>query len=474
MHPQLNRNFFRTPLGIAILAITGAVLLWSLFVLLRPLPDRDLAIATGPPGSAYVQVAERYREILAQHGVRLRLVPTNGAVENVDRLRDASAGIGVGFVQAGTTSEQQSPELLSLGTVFYEPLWVFCACRDFGELMRDHPEARVSIGPEGSATRPLALQLLTLIGADTKRLQLQSYRPDEAARRLIDGQIDVAILLAAWESPNVQQLLVAPVELIGFRRADAYVARDPHLSKLVLPEGVADLKANRPPADVPLIAAKASLVVRKDLHPALQYLLLHTAIEVHEKPGIFQQAGQFSRAGNHRSAVERRSAPPVQVRPVDPATNPAVLARGAGAAAAAHHPADRGHPLSALVAAATTLSMADAAARLPILRRAAAARDRVGPVQRPGRARAGDRQDRGSGAPRLRAEDAKVLQRDDLESAPAHSSAAGECEGIGVRQRIASLIMLCTAFIPGSPAARCSRCGCRTSRCRSASSTPAC
>jgi hypothetical protein len=61
----------------------------------------------------------------------------------------------------------------------------------------------------------------------------------------------------------------------------------------VLPEGVADLKANRPPADVPLIAAKASLVVRKDLHPALQYLLLHTAIDVHEKPGIFQHAGQF-------------------------------------------------------------------------------------------------------------------------------------------------------------------------------------
>ena len=293
MYPQLNRNSFRTPLGIAILVITGGVLLWALFVVLRPLPDRDLAIATGPPGSAYVQVAERYREILARHGVRLRLVPTNGAVENVDRLRDASAGIGVGFVQAGTTSEQQSPQLLSLGTVFYEPLWVFCACRDFAELMRDHPEARVSIGPEGSATRPLALQLLTLIGADTKRLQLQNYRPDEAARRLIDGQIDVAILLAAWESPNVQQLLVAPVELIGFRRADAYVARDPHLSKLVLPEGVADLKANRPPADVPLIAAKASLVVRKDLHPALQYLLLHTAIEVHEKPGIFQRAGEF-------------------------------------------------------------------------------------------------------------------------------------------------------------------------------------
>lgn len=293
MYLQFNRQFFRTPVGIAVLILTGGVLLWALFVVLRPLPGRDLAIATGPPGSAYEQVAEHYREILARHGVRLRLVPTNGAVENLDRLRDPHSGIGAGFVQAGTTSEQQSPDLVSLGTVFYEPLWVFCACRDFAELLRDHPDARVSIGQQGSATRPLALQLLTLLGVDTKTLRLLDYAPEEAGRRLISGEIDVAIMLAAWESPNVQRLLLAPVELISFKRADAYVARDPNFSKLVLPEGVADLSANRPAADVQLIAAKASLVVRKDLHPALQYLLLHTAIEVHERPGIFQRAGDF-------------------------------------------------------------------------------------------------------------------------------------------------------------------------------------
>lgn len=293
MYAQFYRQLFRTPVGIAVLILTGGVLLWALFVVLRPLPGRDLAIATGPPGSAYVQVAERYREVLARHGVRLRLVPTNGAVENLERLNDPRAGIGVGFVQAGTTSERESPDLLSLGTVFYEPLWVFCSCHNLAELLRDHPDARVSIGGRGSATRPLALKLLTLAGADTKTLRILDYAPDEAARQLISGDIDVSIILSAWESPTLQQLLLAPVELINFRRADAIVARDPNLSKRVLPEGVADLSANRPPADVQLIAAKASLVVRKDLHPALQYLLLHTAIEVHERPGIFQRAGEF-------------------------------------------------------------------------------------------------------------------------------------------------------------------------------------
>jgi hypothetical protein len=111
---------------------------------------------------------------------------------------------------------------------------------------------------------------------------------------LIDGDIEVAMTLHGWEAPAVQRLLHTPgIELVGFKRASAYVAIEPQFSKLTLPEGVADLSANRPPADVPLIASKASLAVRDDLHPALQYLLLHAAIEVHSRPSIFERAGEF-------------------------------------------------------------------------------------------------------------------------------------------------------------------------------------
>jgi hypothetical protein len=104
-----NRHLLRTSGGIAVLIITAGVLLWTLFAALRPLPGRDVSIATGPPGSAYVQVAERYREILARNGVRLHLVPTDGAVANLERLRDPTKGVDAGFVQADTTSQRESP-----------------------------------------------------------------------------------------------------------------------------------------------------------------------------------------------------------------------------------------------------------------------------------------------------------------------------------------------------------------------------
>jgi TRAP-type uncharacterized transport system substrate-binding protein len=294
IHPKLNPHFFRTSTGIAVLIITAFVLLWALFAALRPLPGRDVSIATGTAGSAYADIAEHYREILARDGVRLHLVPTNGAVENLERLRDARAGVDAGFVLAGTTSERESPDLVSLGTVFYEPLWVFCRCATLTELLHERPNARISIGPLGSATRPLVLKLFALNRIDTTNLHLSGFSQEEGVRRLIAGEIDADMMLSAWDSPAVQQLLLAPgIELIGFERADAYVALYPRLSKLVLPQGVADLGANRPPADVPLIASKASLVVRRDLHPALQYLLIQAAIEVHGRPGIFQRADEF-------------------------------------------------------------------------------------------------------------------------------------------------------------------------------------
>jgi len=91
-------------------------------------------------------------------------------------------------------------------------------------------------------------------------------------------------------------LASSELNLVGFARAGAYVALYPSLTKLTLPAGVGNMATNRPPSDVNLIAPKTSLIVRRDLHPAIQYLLLEAASEVHSPPGIFQQSGQFPAA----------------------------------------------------------------------------------------------------------------------------------------------------------------------------------
>jgi TRAP-type uncharacterized transport system substrate-binding protein len=290
---KLDRRFFRTPAGMALIVVTAGVLVATLFAALQPLPKRHLVMATGPPGSAYALAALQYREIFARNGVKLRLVPTAGAVENIKLLEDRHSGVSVGFSQAGTVDPGAARDLSSLGTVFYEPIWVFCHCPG-GRLFQGGGRMRISIGQPGSATRVLALRLLALNGIDARQLDLYAYPPEEAARALLAKDLDAAAILTGWESPVVRSLARAPqLTLVQFPRADAYVALEPSFNKVVMPRGVADLASDRPPEDTTLIASKASLVVRNDVHPALQYLLLHAAMEVHSRAGMFQRAGEF-------------------------------------------------------------------------------------------------------------------------------------------------------------------------------------
>ncbi|CAM6005655.1 unnamed protein product [Sphagnum balticum] len=76
-------------------------------------------------------------------------------------------------------------------------------------------------------------------------------------------------------------------------QAEAAIRQFPYLHHLVLPHGVIDLKANIPDHDVDMVSPTATLLVRDDLHPALVYLLLKAASQIHSDPGIFEKKNEF-------------------------------------------------------------------------------------------------------------------------------------------------------------------------------------
>ena len=213
-------------------------------------------------------------------------------------LLDPRSGVSISMVQSGIIGAEAKSELESLGTLFYEPAWWFRRREVQGVGAPSLRGRRISIGAEGSGTRRLMFQLLKRVGvADDPATQLLSLAPRAAREKLLAGELDVAFILASWDSPLVQQLLTdEPIELANYARPDALVALYPFLSKLVVPRGAADLLTDRPPADVVLIATKASLVIRKDLHSAIQYLLLQAAQEIHSGPSIFNKPSEFPAA----------------------------------------------------------------------------------------------------------------------------------------------------------------------------------
>jgi TRAP transporter TAXI family solute receptor len=276
----------------------GTLILFAIFVVtvawMGPLPPKVVIMSTGSPGGTYDTFAQRYTAILARSGIVLRLVASGGGIENLARLNDPHSGVMVAIVQSGLTSETQSPDLESLGTLFYEPLWFFSRSANLGTRLEGLHGKKVSVGPEGSGTRALAVQFLASDGIDQNNAQLLPLSAAQSGDALLRGEIDAAVMVASWDTPVVRRLLdSADIHVQEFPHVDAFLALHPFLSKLVLPAGTANMITERPPTDIAMVAPKASLIVRRDLHPAIQYLLLGAAEEIHAAPGIFQKPGQF-------------------------------------------------------------------------------------------------------------------------------------------------------------------------------------
>jgi TRAP transporter TAXI family solute receptor len=290
------REFLRSNWHVVTIAVTAGAIVCAAVVLLSNMPPRSIAMATGPEGGGYHEIGRQYQALLARTGVQLRLVATAGSVENLALLRDPNSGVDFALVQGGSVGNAAG-ELDSLGTLFYEPLWIFHRGGVMGGTLAALRGRKVSIGPVGSGSYALLLQLLKRNRVDQDVGELLALPPQEAADKLLAGEIDAAAMLSSWDAPVVQRLIADErVELLNMDRADAYVALYPFISKATVPRGVGDLAKDLPPADVALFASKASLVVRKDLHPAIQYLLLSTAVQIHSGASMFHHSGRFPAA----------------------------------------------------------------------------------------------------------------------------------------------------------------------------------
>ncbi len=281
-------------LGPILLLSVAAI--WIAFRFVRPAPPDTIIITAGPPGSTYLASAERYRSILARNGVTLQVLQSQGALENLKRLTDPSFAVDIGFVQGGLATGINTDELVSLGSVFYEPLAIFYRAGRPLARLAEMRGTRIAIGREGSGTRALALNLLKSNGIEpggpTVLLDLGG---EDAAQALLEGKVNAAFLMGDSAAPPIMRKLVREpgVRLYDFTQADGYVRRFRYLSKLELPMGSIDFGKNLPAKDLALIGPTVEIIARPDLHPALSDLLIEAAREVHGGASLMRRAGEF-------------------------------------------------------------------------------------------------------------------------------------------------------------------------------------
>jgi len=278
----------------AILAI-GLTVTIAVFLFINSSAPTTITIASGPKGSVFQNTAEKYKKILAREGVKVKILPSEGSIDNLKKLSDPKVAVDVGFVLGGEVSGVDTSKLMSLGSISYQPLMVFYRGAP-RELLSSFKGQRLDIGPEGSGTHSLALALLKLNGIEPGGdTVFVNSLTDDSVKALLDNRIDALFVMGdSTSTALLRQLLHTPdIHLFNFAQADAYARRISYLNKLELPMGALDFGNNIPADNTFLIAPTVELIARDDLHPALSDLLLDAVREVHGTPGIFKKRGEF-------------------------------------------------------------------------------------------------------------------------------------------------------------------------------------
>lgn len=293
--------------------------------------EGKIVMATG--SSQYYELAESYRRELERNGIALEVQRLTEGFTTLKTMLDPNSGLNAGFIKGGLVGSLQGRlatekakgryaefnRLLSVGRLFYEPIWVYSRGDLHVASLRDLQGMKIFTGTKESGARRIVNQLLKANGIDKKNATLIDQDLPADAAPLFDGRADVAITIAPPDSDKMQELVRVPgIRLMDFSaEAEAYDNRFPALTKVVLRKGSVEFNPLLPSEDITLLATTAALVVRSDMHPALVSLLTH-AVVGNPKPGFDKQGDPvlFYRAGDFPSASDPEFTVPPDVRAI--------------------------------------------------------------------------------------------------------------------------------------------------------------
>jgi TRAP-type uncharacterized transport system substrate-binding protein len=264
---------------VVILLLIGGVIIY-----LKPFPFTGITIATSYKGGDWYQFGEAAIAPLKEHGIDVEVVTTNGAIENAEKLNDSKSKVNAGFVYAAALSEDQKKGLYSLGSVSYDPVWIFYRNNLTGKIatIQDLAKYRVALAPKKSGSYVLTKKLFEMNGIEIENNpNFVSGSWADSRATILSGKADVFIFITTIVDPLVEELIHSPdMTLLNLPNALAYQKKFNYLDEVIIPAGSLNIEKKLPKHDVSLIATTTTLAVRKDLHPSLQLALLMSSKEI--------------------------------------------------------------------------------------------------------------------------------------------------------------------------------------------------
>ncbi len=294
-----------TPKKIILYLVCLLGLIFLILNFLIPAPPKNLVMVTGSQSGAYQPIGEMFKQELAKYGISLEVRETKGSEENLILIGAKNSDVDLALMQSGTGSAKNHPELESLESLFYEPLWVAFNPSSFSALERepksivDLNHKIVSIATQGSGSYQLNQAVLRINGLNPQQSNFVQLNNDDAFTALKAGQIDAMMLVLAPESALAQKMFSdQSIGLMSIEQAYGYPGRLSYIKPIVIKPGVLNIASDIPHTQKMTIAPVAELVAKKDLNPATIYLLMSISKKYFSKPGILNAENEFpSNAG---------------------------------------------------------------------------------------------------------------------------------------------------------------------------------
>ncbi len=277
------------PYLIALFAVIGTG-----YWLIDPAPPKKIVIAVNKQDANYLAYAQLYGALLKQDGVELAIRESDGPLQSLDQLRKEDGPVDLAFLQDGIASADSSVGVVSLGSLYYQPLWVFSGKQHKVSHLSDLKGKRIAVGHAGSGTGILSHMLLEAAGVTAKNSSLRDIGDEEAGEALEHGDVDAVFISGVPTTPVIQKLAASPkIAIADLDEAEAFSRQFSFLHHLVLPEGALNLETNIPSHEVNLLVPTVTLLARDSLHPALVYLMLKVISRVHGGAGMLQHEHEF-------------------------------------------------------------------------------------------------------------------------------------------------------------------------------------
>ena len=245
---------------------------------IRSEPGGHVRLAAGDPGGLYLAFAEILaKRVQARYpNITVEVLPTEGTVENLARLRSADVDMGLALADVAerdraTGAAGTAPQ--AVARVYENYLQVIVRDSTAAQQLSDLQGMRASIGPPGSGAAATSEVLFEAAGLHVP-VDMLRYRLRDGLARLADGGVDALVWSGGVPTPAVADLdaklplrmldigpLAAPMSrLAGYPYVVRRVPTGGYVPPGIRSLGVPDLLLCRQDIAVDLVAAAVDVL----------------------------------------------------------------------------------------------------------------------------------------------------------------------------------------------------------------------